>query len=135
MALENFVEAIDTTRDGLTGNATAVLHEVAEMLVALAERGESGVIDLGGMPLSSADKAWLAENLGQGEVQMTLSLDGASEVRETAFHGVWWLIHHNGKGVLTGEFIEINSVPALVSAHPDDIRQAADRLGFLINDL
>ena len=82
-----------------------------------------------------ADKAWLAENLGQGEVQMTLSLDGASEVRETAFHGVWWLIHHNGRGVLTGEFIEINSVPALVSAHPDDIRQAADRLGFLINEL
>ena len=135
MALENFVEAIDTTRDGLTGNATAVLHEVAEMLVALAERGETGIIDLGGMPLSSADKAWLAAKLGQGEVQMTLNLDGASEVRETAFHGVWWLVHHNEKGVLTGEFIEISSVPGLVSAHPDDIRQAADKLGFLINDL
>lgn len=135
MGLENFVEATDTTRDGLTGNATAVLHEVAELLAALAERGETGIIDLGGMPLSSADKAWLAAKLGQGEVQMTLNLDGASEVRETAFHGVWWLVHHNEKGVLTGEFIEISSVPGLVSAHPDDIRQAADKLGFLINDL
>lgn len=135
MGLENLVEGTDTTRDGLTGNATAVLHEVAELLVALAERGETGIIDLGGMPLSSADKAWLAAKLGQGEVQMTLNLDGASEVRETAFHGVWWLVHHNEKGVLTGEFIEISSVPGLVSAHPDDIRQAADKLGFLINDL
>ena len=135
MGLENFVEGTDRTRDGLTGNATAVLHEVAELLVALAERGETGIIDLGGMPLSSTDKAWLAAKLGQGEVQMTLNLDGASEVRETAFHGVWWLVHHNEKGVLTGEFIEISSVPELVSAHPDDIRQAADKLGFLINDL
>lgn len=135
MGLENFAEATDTTWDGLTGNATAVLHEVAELLVALAERGETGVIDLGGMPLSSADKAWLAERLGQGEVEMTLNLDGASEVRETAFHGVWWLVHHNENGVLTGEFIETGPVPALVSAHPDDIRQAADKLGFLINEL
>ena len=135
MRLENFVEGTDTTRDGLTGNATAVLHEVAELLAALAERGETGIIDLGGMPLSSTHKAWLAAKLGQGEVQMTLNLDGASEVRETAFHGVWWLVHHNEKGVLTGEFIEISSVPELVSAHPDDIRQAADKLGFLINDL
>jgi hypothetical protein len=37
--------------------------------------------------------------------------------------------------VLTGEFIEVNRVPGLVPAHPEDIREAAEKLGFLINDL
>ena len=87
------------------------------------------------MPLSSADKDWLTARLGRGEIEMSLDLDGTSEVRETAFHGVWWLVHRNEKGVLTGEFIEVNRVPGLVPAHPDDIREAAEKLGFLINDL
>jgi hydrogenase-1 operon protein HyaF len=135
MALEDIAVVSASDRDQLTGNAQAVLHEVAEMLVALAGRGESGIIDLGGMPLSNADKDWLRARLGKGEVKMTLSLEGASEVQETAFHGVWWLVHHNQKGVLTGEFIEVNRVPELALAHPDDIREAADRLGLLIDDL
>ncbi len=135
MALEDISVVTASGSDQLTGNATAVLHEVADMLVALAERGESGIIDLGGMPLSGADKDWLTARLGRGEIEMSLDLDGTSEVRETAFHGVWWLVHRNGKGVLTGEFIEVNRVPGLVPAHPEDIREAAEKLGFLINDL
>ena len=95
MALEDISVLTAPSSDQLTGNATAVLHEVAEMLVALAERGESGIIDLGGMPLSGADKEWLTAWLGRGEIEMSLDLDGASEVRETAFHGVWWLVHRN----------------------------------------
>jgi hydrogenase-1 operon protein HyaF len=119
----------------LTGNAVAVLHEVAELLDGLAQRGESGVIDLGGMPLNQADRDWLAGKLGQGEVEMALALDGASEIRETSFHGVWWLLHRNDNGVITGEFIEVNRVPELVLAHADDIRLAADRFNLLIGDL
>jgi hypothetical protein len=129
----------DTTFDAthssaLTGNATAVLHEVAGMLDALAQGGEAGVIDLGGMPLSRADKAWLEEKLGQGEVEMTLVLDGASQIRETAFHGVWWLIHRNENNGVSGEFIEVNRVPDLVLAHADDIEQSAERLNLLLDD-
>ena len=135
MALEDISVVTASGGNQLTGNATAVLHEVAEMLVALAERGESGIIDLGGIPLSNADKDWLTARLGRGEVEMALNLDGASEVRETAFHGVWWIVHHNEKGVLTGEFIEVSRVPGLVLAHPDDIRESAESLGYLINDL
>ena len=135
MALEDISVVSAPDRDQLTGNATAVLHEVAELLVALAGRGESGVIDLNGMPLSIADKEWLRAKLGKGEVEMALSLEGASQVHETAFHGVWWLVHYNQSGVLTGEFIEVNRVPALALAHPEDISEAADRLALLIDDL
>jgi hydrogenase-1 operon protein HyaF len=119
----------------LTGNATAVLHEVAALLDALAQRGETGVIDLGGMPLSHADKAWLVEKLGPGEIEMTLDLEGISQIRETAFHGVWWLIHRNENSVVTGEFIEVSRVPELVLAHADDIRHSAESLNRLIGDL
>lgn len=128
--------AADTAANAnLTGNATAVLHEVAGMLDALAQRGETGVIDLGGMPLSQADKTWLEEKLGHGEVEMTLDLDGLSQIRETSFHGVWWLVHHNENNVVSGEFIEVNRVPELVLAHADDIRRSADSLNLLMGDI
>jgi hydrogenase-1 operon protein HyaF len=118
----------------LTGNATAVLHEVLGMLNALDERNETGVIDLGGMPLSQADRAWLSEKLGRGEVEMTLALDGVSQIRETSFHGVWWLTHRNENNVVTGEFIEVNRVPDLVLAHADDIRRSAESLRWVIGE-
>ncbi|MGE5769743.1 MAG: hydrogenase expression/formation C-terminal domain-containing protein [Betaproteobacteria bacterium] len=135
MALEHIPVIPVPSADPLTGNAPAVLSEIAGLLAGLAERNEGGVIDLAGMPLSQSDKEWLTEKLGQGEIAMTLDLDGASEVRETAFPGVWWLVHHNEKGVLTGEFIEVGRVPSLVPAHPDDIQDAARRLGFVVEDL
>ena len=134
MALEDIMTVSAPSGEHLTGNAAAVLHEVAEMLVTLAERGETGIIDLGGIPLSGADKDWLSARLGRGEIEISLDLNGRSEVFETAFHGVWWLVHRNEKDVLTGEFIEVSRVPGLVPAHPDDIREAADKLGFLIGD-
>ena len=134
MGLEDISIVTGSGGEQLTGNASAVLNEVAAMLAALAERGESGIVDLGGLPMSSADKAWLTEKLGQGEIEMSLDIGGPSKIRETAFHGVWWLVHHNDKGVLTGEFIEVTRVPELVSSHIDDIRRAAVNLGFLAND-
>ena len=134
MGLEDISVVASSGGEQLTGNASAVLNEVAAMLAALAERGESGIVDLGGLPMSSADKAWLTEKLGQGEIEMSLDIGGPSKIRETAFHGVWWLVHHNDKGVLTGEFIEVARVPELVSSHIDDIRRAAVNLGFLAND-
>ncbi len=120
---------------GLTGNAPAVLREIAARLDSLARGGEGGVIDLGAMPLSPADKTWLAEQLGQGEVSIKLDLDGPSDVRETRYAGVWWLIHRNPNEVVTGEFIEITRIPELVMAHPDDIISGSESLNFLIDDL
>lgn len=119
----------------LTGNAPAVLREIAARLDSLARGGEGGVIDLGAMPLSPADKTWLAEQLGEGEVSIKLDLDGPSDVRETRYAGVWWLIHRNPNEVVTGEFIEITRIPELVMAHPDDIISGSESLNFLIDDL
>jgi hydrogenase-1 operon protein HyaF len=134
MGLEDIAVVASSGGDQLTGNASAVLNEVATMLAALAEHDEPGIVDLGGLPMSNADKLWLSEKLGRGEIEISLDIGGPSQIRETAFHGVWWLVHHNEKGVLTGEYIEVSRVPELVSAHSDDIRRAAVNLGYLAND-
>jgi hydrogenase-1 operon protein HyaF len=136
MGIESIPVVVDPSQDaGLTGNAAAVLREIAARLDSLAKGGDGGVIDLGAMPLSQADKAWLADQLGEGEVAIKLDLDGPSDVRETRYPGVWWLVHRNPNDVVTGEFIEITRVPELVMAHPDDIVSGSESLNFLIDDL
>ncbi|MBK6742884.1 MAG: hydrogenase expression/formation protein [Hydrogenophilales bacterium] len=135
MGLESIPVVTQSASDGLTGNAAAVLREIAARLESLAKEGQSGIIDLGAMPLSPADKAWLADKLGQGEVEINLELDGPSHVRETRYAGVWWLLHHNPQGAVTGEFIEITRIPELVLAHPADIISGSESLNFLIDDL
>lgn len=135
MGIESIPVVTQPDASGLTGNAAAVLREIAARLESLARSGENGVIDLGALPLSPADKAWLAEQLGTGEVEIKLDLDGPSDVRETRYAGVWWLVHRNPRNVVTGEFIEITRVPELVMAHPDDIISGSESLNFMIHDL
>jgi hypothetical protein len=77
MGIESIPVVVNPAEDsGLTGNAAAVLREIAASLDSLARGGEGGVVDLGAMPLSPSDKAWLREQLGEGEVTITLDLDG-----------------------------------------------------------
>ncbi len=135
MSIDRIPVVVEHAAGALTGNAVAVLREVAGYLTELAEGGGGGIIDLAAMPLSPADKAWLATQLGEGEVTVTLSLDGPSDVRETGFAGVWWLLHRNPEGVVTGEFIEVCRVPELVMAPLDDIISGSERLNFLMGDL
>ena len=135
MSIDRIPVLVEHAAGALTGNAVAVLREVAGYLTELAEGGGGGIIDLAAMPLSPADKAWLATQLDEGEVTVTLSLDGPSDVRETGFAGVWWLLHRNPEGVVTGEFIEVCRVPELVMAPLDDIISGSERLNFLMGDL
>jgi hydrogenase-1 operon protein HyaF len=111
-----------------TGMADAILREISQMLTRLADTGEPGTIDLRAMPLAPADFAVLRERLGRGEVQATIDVSGPTEVTETAFAGVWWIAHKNIDGHAVTEQIEVTRVPAILAAHPEDIRRAKDRL-------
>ena len=112
----------------LTGNAAALLREVAALLESLVRTGEGGAIDLKSLPLSPADRDWLLERLGQGEVEINLNIAGGSRIVETAYAGVWWVAHRNENGIITSEFIEVSYAPELVSAHPDDVESGLDFL-------
>jgi hydrogenase-1 operon protein HyaF len=112
----------------LTGNAAAVLREIASLLEQLSQSGDGGCIDLASLPFTSADRAWLQEKLGKGEVEVSINAGGPTTILETGTSGVWWITHRNDQNAKSGEFIEVTLVPELVATHPDDVLSGLDNL-------
>lgn len=135
MGLEDIPVTVESGTAGLTGNAQALLGEIAALLQGMLATGEGGAIDLASLPFSPADRAWLEQRLGRGEVEIHLMAAGLSTFNETAYPGVWWVSHHNEAGVRVSELIEVARIPELVLAHPDDVKSGLERLNNLINDL
>lgn len=135
MGLEDIPVTVDTGAAVLTGNAQALLREIAALLQRMLATGEGGAIDLASLPFSTADRAWLEERLGRGEVEIRLMAAGLSTFNETAYPGVWWVSHYNEAGVRVSELIEVARIPELVLAHPDDVKSGLERLNNLTNDL
>lgn len=119
----------------LSGNAPALLREIAEMVRRLLASGETSAIDMQALPLTPADLAWLREQLGEGEIAVTLKADGESSLNEMACPGVWWVTHRNPKGAVVSEFLEVAFVPEMVKAHQDDVVIGLEHLELLISDL
>lgn len=112
----------------LTGQAEAVLSEVADLLGRLLETGEEGSIDLRSLPLSPADRDWLDKKLGSGEVEITLEAGGRSVLTETAYSGVWKVVHRDAEERVVSEFIEVAYVPAIIKPAKMDIEKANEKL-------
>jgi len=111
-----------------------VLHEVARLLHWLAlDPGLAEVIDLRSLPLQEADRALLRQRLGDGEIDATLNLLGPTNIRETAYAGVWWARQMDADDRCALEQIIIARVPPLLLAHPADIDDAARRLSGDLN--
>ncbi len=125
----------DGAANGLSGNAPVLLREIAELTRRLIDSGEDAAIDLRALPLTQADLEWLRETLGQGQVVATLDAEGESTLVETVCPGVWWVTHHNENGAIASEFIEVAFIPALLKAHPDDVKIGLEHLELLISDL
>jgi hydrogenase-1 operon protein HyaF len=119
----------------LTGNARAVLGEVETLLDGLLRTGEGGIVDIRGLPMTPADRGWLLDQLGKGEVEIAMDIGGRSRIVETALPGVWWIEHRNEQGHLASEFIQVAYVPELISAHPDDVESGLEHLRSRIADL
>jgi hydrogenase-1 operon protein HyaF len=110
------------------GMALALLREIADQLQAVAGGAARQVIELANLPLTEEDRALLSERLGRGEVEAQVQAAGPTEVFETAFPGVWWVIYRNEAGNPIGEQLEIGPVPMILEAHRDDIRASAERM-------
>lgn len=119
----------------LSGSAPAVLREIASLLELLVRTGDGGTIDLSSLPLTPADRRWLLDRLGKGEVEISLAIGGLSRIVETGYPGVWWVEHHNEQDAVTGEFIEVSYAPELVYAHPDDAEDGLESLKTLLSEL
>jgi hydrogenase-1 operon protein HyaF len=113
---------------GLGAGLDAVLSEVAQRLAALAGGESPDPIDLRSLPLNPDDRARLAQLLGDGEVDVTLELDGVSRVRETGIAGVWWTEHRDARGEPIAELLEITRIPEFLSADAGEIAGGAQAL-------
>jgi len=112
-----------------TGNVVPLLHEVRHALEQLADTGEPTVIDLRGIPLGPGEEDKLEHALGEGEVTATLNALGPSIVRETAIPGVWLVTHRNVNDEISGRFIEITKMPAILESQDVDILRGIAELG------
>jgi hydrogenase-1 operon protein HyaF len=117
-----------TPEDEPTGNALAILHEVADAMERLVQDGETALIDLRGLPLSPSDFELLRETLAAGEVTARIDANGPTEVRETTYPGVWWTTHRNVEGGIVADMLEVCYVPEVIKSHPDDVRDALEHL-------
>jgi len=123
----------DQAASGPSGNATAILHEIADLLGRLAADGSRGIIDLRAMPLTSGDRAQLEEVLAAGAVRVAIDAAGPTEVVETVYPGVWWTRHFNESGEAVAEFIEVTDCPEILKSHTDDVREGSIHLKRLLD--
>jgi len=117
---------------GQTGMAHAVMNEIAAHLEKLAGRGEAASIDLRSLPMTDMDREQLEMVLGQGEVSAVIELAGLTEVRETAFSGVWWVRHMGQDEQVAYEEIAITRIPEILKTQLDDIDMASRRIQQVI---
>jgi hydrogenase-1 operon protein HyaF len=116
--------------DELTHNVKPLLHEIKHALDNLIETGKATIIDLRSIPLAPGEEDKILNTLGQGEVQARLNTLGLSDVIETQYAGVWVITHYNDEGHIISRFIEITTMPEILSAQTEDIMAAYSRLAL-----
>lgn len=126
------IMVIDTGAEepDISNNVLAVLHEIQNLLDCLGRNGQCASIDLRSLPLNESEHHALKNFLGEDELSALLSAMGPTRIYETRFHGVWWLTHYNSNDELMAEFIEIATVPEILKAHPNDVKDAEERLNI-----
>jgi hydrogenase-1 operon protein HyaF len=132
MSLENIAIRVESPEAYSVGNVQALLAEIASHLEKLIDRGETGVIDLRGLPFAPGEYEQLRETLGQGELTAHLEAIGTSEIVETRFPGVWWSTHYNVEGDIVADVIEITFLPEILKSQPEDMRDGLGRLRELL---
>jgi hypothetical protein len=100
----------------LCENAMPVLNEIAVLLEKLERTGEGGSINLASQSLSSTDRQWLQDALGEGAVKISLNEAGPTTFIETATPCVWWVVRNNEQREQVAEFIEVTLIPDIDSS-------------------
>lgn len=109
-------------------NVEPILHEVKYAIERLIETGEPSMIDLRAIPLAPGEDEQIRLQLGTGETVISIDALGPSTLTETAYPGVWWVEHRNNTDVLTGLYIEIAHVPAIVFPANQDLHDGLEQL-------
>jgi hydrogenase-1 operon protein HyaF len=116
------------------GNIRALLAEIAARLEILADRGETGMIDLNSLPFAPGEYEQLRQTLAQGEVSAHIEAIGPSEIVETRYPGVWWVTHYNVEGDIVADTIEITWLPEIIKSQPADVLAGLELLRAQLDD-
>jgi hydrogenase-1 operon protein HyaF len=111
-------------QQAMTGNVTPLLHEIRHALQRLIETEESTTIDLRALPMAPGEMEKLETILGSGEVSAKLNALGPSEIVETSIAGVWLVTHYNMEEEVLGKYIEITSIPDILTVQPQDLHDS-----------
>lgn len=118
---EQFIDARIPVTSSIGGeNGQALLHELADMLERLIEKGEESSIDLRRIPLFPDDLELLHDKLGEGEVVAEVTSAGSTVIRESAIAGIWWVTHFNEEDEVIAELIEVTRCPEIIMTPADD---------------
>jgi len=116
--------------------AHSILHEIQTLLERLLAEGQGGTIDLRSLPaLSPASIAMLEQSLSVGEVSALVTAVGRTEVRETTYSGVWWLVHRNERDDIVTELIQVTAVPEILLSQTEDIEAGLRRLNDALSSV
>lgn len=121
---------VKTSPKGVTigGGVKAIGFEILSCLERFLDSGETGAIDMRGLPMAPNEYGELIDMLGQGELDLTIEMSGTTRIRETAFSGVWWIQHKGPDDRIQSEYIEINRIPEFLCAQTDQIQDAVREL-------
>lgn len=111
-----------------THNLLPVLHQLQHALRLLCDRRESTIIDLTAMPFGPGEEAQLRGTLGCGEATASVNAIGVTEIRETAFSGIWLVEHRSPEDARVALHIEVAEVPFLLRTPQEDLEAASRRL-------
>lgn len=129
----NSVQIPIEIKPAASGMAQALFQELAQQLKQLAEKGAVHSIDLFSLPINQQDKLELEQLLGRGEVDITLSTVGESQIFETSFSGIWWIRHYAADELLISEFIEVTWIPDIIKSHPAEVKLSVDAMQKIID--
>ncbi len=118
-----------------TGNDLPLFHEIRHALERLLADGNETVIDLRGIPMAPGEEERIEAFLDAGEVQARIEALGPSEIRETAFPGVWLVTHYNSNDEVMGKFVEVTRIPAILESQSEDMRAGLQRLSERLSEL
>jgi len=126
------VEQNPTNEDLAT--AESVLYEIHDLLKFLLAEGKGGAIDLRAWPnLNQASLGLLEKRLSVGEVSAVVTGIGRTEIRETAYTGVWWQVYRNENGDIVTETILVTEVPEILKSQKADIERGLKKLNGVLS--
>ncbi len=109
-------------------NAPAILAELITASEAYSPGAETHVVNLTLLPVSPEDLEYLAAHLGRGPVTILSRGYGNCRISSTALPHTWWVQYFNSTDQLILNTIEVDDVPVVALAAPEDLEDSIIRL-------